>query len=571
MADQKSGFYVGSGHIGLHHLVRPVSAAVEPSGFFAQHSWVIIGTVAVILLALLGAFAARRISRKRRDVRGLVVTLRRGGVQAGRDLKAGDRRAEMFLFVIHDEDSPSPRLGYPAKGSSAGTYQVKRAGRGLIRLTTPIGLRPYEVEVNGPGQDIGNGFELAFRDTRNPNWSASGGKSSGARVKAPATAGTPATADDWSGSGYGNWSDDWSGSGQGSVPTRPVRPIRTAGRSGGTGGDGRERRGDHEERGRFLTGIAPERAPSGARISLLVQVTLAPAASASAALKSFPVTPSGTVVTITVSAPGLIPLGDLEQDLTVPFAADSDPVRFGFRAGPAGLHCLHVRAFAGGTCLGDLALEISVETGAALEEGRPRTAPLPDLAAEPGEVTLQVNRTTAGGYSFQLLSGTLNRAVIIDRLAKDPGEVIGQMIAELRAMSKSTAQYATPALARRRLRSLGSKLWADVVPDSIREQFWAQRDKISLFTIASDMDTVPWELLYPVDLDNDQGFLVEQFPVVRRVYGQDRARVLRLGSGVGFIVPPRSPGDALDEVAAIRGILPPGISDLGPRPVSRRP
>jgi Protein kinase domain/CHAT domain len=338
---------------------------------------------------------------------------------------------------------------------------------------------------------------------------------------------------------------------------------------GGTGGHGRTGNGgshgdDEEPRlRRFLTGIAPERAPAGARISLLVQVTLAATAGASAALKYFPVGPTGTVVTITVSAPGLIPLGNLEQDLAVPFAADSDPVRFGFLAGPVGLHSVQVRAFAGGTFLGDLSLEISVETGATLEEGRPRTAPLPDLAAEPGEVTLQVGRTAGGGYSFQLLSGALYPAVLIDRLAREPGEVIGQMIAELRAMSKSTAQYATPALARRRLRSLGSQLWGDVVPQSIREQFWAQHDRIRLFTIASDMDTVPWELLYPVDLDNDDGFLVEQFPVVRRVYGQDRARALRLDRGAGFIVPPKPPANALDEVAAVRAAFPAGVLDRG--------
>ncbi len=339
-------------------------------------------------------------------------------------------------------------------------------------------------------------------------------------------------------------------------------PYDDAGGRGNTGSS--EGTGSAEEpRPRFLTGIAPERAPAGARISLFVLVTLAGTPGASAALKDFPVSPAGTVVTITVSAPGLIPLGDLEQDLAIPFAADSDPVRFGFLAGPVGLHSVQVRAFAGGTCLGDLTLEISVETGATLEEGRPRTAPLPDLAAEPGEVTLQVSRTAGGGYSFQLLSGVLYPAVIIDRLARDPGQVIGQMIAELRMMSRSTAQYATPALARRRLRSLGSQLWGDVVPTSIREQFWAQRDKIRLFTIASDMDTVPWELLYPVDPGNDDGFLVEQFPVVRRVYGQDRARVLRLDKGASFIIPPKPPANALDEVAAVRAAFPANVLDRG--------
>jgi hypothetical protein len=335
----------------------------------------------------------------------------------------------------------------------------------------------------------------------------------------------------------------------------------------GGGGDGNwddGSQGDGEEpRARFLTGIAPERAPPGARISLLVQVTLVAAQDGSAALKAFPVSATGSVVTITVSAPGLIALGDLEQDLVVPFAADSEPVRFGFRAGPVGLHTVQVRAFAGGTCLGELALEVSVDAGAALEEGRPRSAPLPDLAAEPGEVTLQVSRTAAGGYSFQLLSGAFYPAVIIDRLARDPGEVVGQMIAELRRMSQATAQYATPQLARTRLRSLGSQLWGDVVPQSIREQFWAQRDRIRLFTIASDMDTVPWELLYPVDKDNDDGFLVEQFPVVRRVYGQSRARILRLDRGISFVVPPKSPSNALDEVAAVRAAFPANVIDRG--------
>ncbi len=532
--------------------------------------WEIIGLLAALLLAGLAVLASWKIRRNRRDVRGLVVTLRRAGVPVGRDLKPMGKWAETFSFIIREENSAWPRLEHPPKGSSAGIYRVRRGGRGLVRLATPMGLRPYEVEVNGPGQDLGNGLELAFRDTWNPGWTGS---------RRPVSGVTPVTADDWSGSGSWSGAADWSGSGGGGWPatpaptpprgqdegTTPTMPVQAGGGAagGGTGGHAHMRRGDYEERRRFLTGIAPERAPAGARISLLVQVTLAAGPGSSAALKSFPVRPAGTVVTITVSAPGLIPLGDLEQDLTVPFAADSDPVRFGFLAGTIGLHSVHVRAFADGTCLGDLTLETSVETGVSLEEGRPRAAPLPDLAAEPGEVTLQVSRTAAGGYSFQLLSAALYPAVIIDRLARDPGEVVGQIIAELRTMSRSTAQYATPALARRRLRSLGSQLWGDVVPKSIREQFWAQRDRISLFTIASDMDTVPWELLYPVDLDNENGFLVEQFPVVRRVYGQGRARALRLDRGVGFIVPPKSPASAMDEVAAVRGVLPAGVAHRG--------
>lgn len=74
-----------------------------------------------------------------------------------------------------------------------------------------------------------------------------------------------------------------------------------------------------------------------------------------------------------------------------------------------------------------------------------------------------------------------------------------------------------------------------------------------------------------MDLDNENGFLVEQFPVVRRVYGQGRARVLRLDQGAGFIVPPKSPANAIDEVAAVRGILPAGVVHRARRRPCRSP
>ena len=323
---------------------------------------------------------------------------------------------------------------------------------------------------------------------------------------------------------------------------------------------------DHAEdtsRFRFLTGVMPERAPVSARIGLLVRITLI-ALPGSAPPKEPGIPPSGTTVTITVSAPGLVALGDLEQDLAVPFADDSEPVLFGFMAARAGLHWVDVRAYAGGTFLGELALQVSVETGAQLAEGRSRVAVLTGLASEPGEVTLQVSRTV-GGYSFQLLSDAPYPVVLTDRLAGDPARVVAKIAAELKAMARSQSPYAAPAHARNRLRALGTELWADVVPEAVRRQFWAQRDRIELLTIASDMDTVPWELIYPVDLANENGFLVEQFPVVRRVFGQGRTRSLRLDSGAAYLVPPRSPADALDEVRTLRGILPANVTDRGVR------
>ena len=332
----------------------------------------------------------------------------------------------------------------------------------------------------------------------------------------------------------------------------------------GTGGNipQGESGGPSEHQPRYMTGIMSERAEPGSRISLLVLIALAPQESPSAPLKSFAVPRTGQTVTVTVSVQGLVPNGDLEQELFVPFSADSEPVRFGFTAGRIGLHPVMVRAFSGGTFLGELLLQVSVEPGSTMESPRRRTSAVGGLAAEPGEVTLQVSRTDDDRYSFQLIGEALYRVEMTKRLAGDPAQLVASIAEELRAMSAQSSPFSSPALIRRRIKNLGAQLWSDVVPQEIRRQFWEQGDRIKLFTIASDMDTVPWELLYPVDDVNDKGFLVEQFPVVRRVYGQGRARRLPLSSAA-YIVPPRSPANAMDEVSGVRGILPSTVRDQG--------
>ena len=321
--------------------------------------------------------------------------------------------------------------------------------------------------------------------------------------------------------------------------------------------------GAEPEQPRYLVAELPERAPAGRRISLLVSIRLtAPADRPYKPTRPVPVPPEGLDLVVTVSAPGLTALGDLEQELHVPLAADSDPIRFGFVAGRAGLHEVTVRAFAGGTFLAELALQVSVEVGAALDEGPARVAAVGAFASEPGEVTLQVSLTEDKRFSFQLFGEALYPVQLSQRLAGNPSQAVGALVAELRSFAANKSPYASSALVRNRLKNLGAQLWADAVPEAVRRQFWEQADKIKLFTVASEGDTVPWELLYPVDGDNENGFLVEQFPVVRRVYGQGRARKLPLASAA-FVVPTGSPQNAMDEVQAIRGRLGSGVRDQG--------
>jgi hypothetical protein len=316
-------------------------------------------------------------------------------------------------------------------------------------------------------------------------------------------------------------------------------------------------------RPRYLVADLPERAPVGRRLSVIVRITLAEQAGGLwSRLKPLDVPPEGRTVTITVAAPGLAPYDDLEQDLQVPADGDSEPVRFGFRADRIGLHTVTVRAFAGGTFLGELAAQISVEVGAALEEGPTHRAAMATLASELGEVTMQVSLTDDNRYSFQLIGERFFPVEYSRRLAGDPTEVLESLVSELRAMAAGTSEYTSPSLIRNRFKNLGAQLWADAVPEAIRTQFWDQHERIRSFTVASDMDTLPWELLYPVDGDNEKGFLVEQFPVVRRVYGQ--GRVLRLPlTSAAYIVPAGSPRNADDEVQAVRRRLGEGVSERG--------
>ena len=225
----------------------------KPPGFWAKYQWDILGLIALLVLAALALAARWKVSRDRRDVRHLVAMLRRGGTELGRPLEPGDKWAEVFPFVIRDDVT---QLDHPQRAASAGIYQVRRAGRGLVRLTTPTGLRPYEVEVGGPGLRMDNGLELAFRDTRHPEWAGSGKDlvttaadwSGSGTANGQGGAGHATAHDDWSGSGGWGGSVDWSGSGaptitttpptvpqpppdngQGTTPTIPVRPTPPAG------------------------------------------------------------------------------------------------------------------------------------------------------------------------------------------------------------------------------------------------------------------------------------------------------------------------------------------------------
>ncbi|WP_339135250.1 CHAT domain-containing protein [Streptomyces sp. f51] len=315
-----------------------------------------------------------------------------------------------------------------------------------------------------------------------------------------------------------------------------------------------------ETEARRLVAELAEQTAVGRIVPLHVQIVCG--SDRGAALREVSVPPEGVRVTVSVHAPGLLDLGDMQQELTIYPGQDSDVLRFGFRADTPGLHEVTVRAYRGGTYLGDVRCQISVAHQGDTRDGPKCSAPLPSVAFDPGEVTLQVVRDRDDAFSFQLLSETSHAPESGSFRAGDPRREAEEIYKELRAAARGDSKR-DPKQLRERLRNHGTKLWTSAVPEAVQRQFWDVADRISSFTVVGEHDAVPWELLYPLDKQHgDHGFLAEWVPVARRVFGQDRVRELDLPS-VAFVVPHGSPTHSDEEVRMVRDQFGSGVRDHG--------
>lgn len=304
---------------------------------------------------------------------------------------------------------------------------------------------------------------------------------------------------------------------------------------------------------RYLAAEIPARIRLGARFPVQVMIVIGKPDMPHARLPVLPGTGPRTV-TVTVSAPNLQPTGDLEQELVIPVERDSDPVRFGFVARRPGTHKLTIRAFHGGTFLGELLLSVAAESDVSSTGSRVHHALLSRVEGQPGDVTLQLLH--AGGQHYiQLLDGHIPRGH--EPLGRPAGEMTGAANAlrsQLRTMAANPKQFTSPEQAQRALAARGAALWVNAVPERIRQAFWEQADRITSLVVAADDDIVPWELLYARDPTGELGFLAEHYPVIRRLTGQADVRTLGLGSA-SYVVPPGSPSDAVEEIRQVRSRL----------------
>ena len=312
------------------------------------------------------------------------------------------------------------------------------------------------------------------------------------------------------------------------------------------------------KRSRYLKGQFPESVPVSEPFSLLVSV-IQEVGQGSAKLKPFDVPPTGCDVLVVVHAPGLRFLGQQRTTVHVPAVGDSEPVMFELRPDTPGPRSVSVTAWLGGTYLGELFVEISVERERPPGTNRDVLAEI-STESTSGAVSLVVRYDPRqNAYRFEFRDED-NPEEVTSNLAYEPGPRVERLVAELDELAKDRTGYST-AQTRDYLINAGAGLWRELIPERLRQQFWDRQHRIRQLTILADKDAVPWELLYPMDPGHDAGFLVEQFPVTRAVFGRAPTRRLRL-KPARFVLPGGSPPEAYDEIEAVRQLLdsgqPPG-------------
>jgi hypothetical protein len=306
-------------------------------------------------------------------------------------------------------------------------------------------------------------------------------------------------------------------------------------------------------RQRYLKGRCPESISVGEPFSLLASIVLT-AGPGSAVLKPFDVPSEGQDVLLAVYAPGLQLLGHQRMTVHVPADGDSEPVMFELRADEPGVRTVSVTAWIGGSYLGELLVDITAERDHPAAKHRNFLA---EISTEPtaGAVSLVVRfDPRQNAYRFEFRDED-NPDEVTSNLAYDPGRSVEQLVAGLDDLAKGRAGRSVDQ-ARNYLIESGAGLWSRLVPPQLREQFWDRRDRIQQLTILADKDAVPWEVLYPMDPGHDAGFLVEQFPVTRGIFGRRPARMLSLWPA-RFVLPGGSLPEAQDEIEAMRRLLDP--------------
>jgi hypothetical protein len=174
-----------------------------------------------------------------------------------------------------------------------------------------------------------------------------------------------------------------------------------------------------------------------------------------------------------------------------------------------------------------------------------------------GEVTLELRYDPDQRlYRYQLRSHLfgVTDQIMSSRLQRPPEQSVEDFVANLNELARNRRNY-TADETRRWLKGKGSDLWAELIPKDLERLFWEHRSRITRMTILSAGDPIPWEVMYPLSDDGeDAGFLAEQFPVARWLFGPAPAARLHMSDSF-FVLPEGSPPTAKQEVDALKNAV----------------
>jgi hypothetical protein len=308
---------------------------------------------------------------------------------------------------------------------------------------------------------------------------------------------------------------------------------------------------------RYLSVAAPPRATVGTEFSVIVKISVEPDWQ-SKLLEEFEVPPEGLL--LIAMAPTLEHKTPTQYSVHLPDEGDSKPVRFGFQAPSDGTHVVHIHAFLGAWSVGEVSVQ--VVAGDAEAPRQQEFGSLYNFAGEEGEVTLVVDGTHDGRHMFHFLGDGFSQTTVAHHNVTAYTRFVEILVQELNDLAREEAGIEAAENQATLLKELGVGLWADAVPHEIREQFWRHRDQIRCFTVLSNHDTIPWELLYPCDYgQGDHGFLLEQFPVFRTTSEKCPPHTLRITSA-SYVCSPDPTDSVRDELRRVRETLGAEVLDL---------
>jgi hypothetical protein len=319
-----------------------------------------------------------------------------------------------------------------------------------------------------------------------------------------------------------------------------------------------------ESENRYLVGNLPASAHENETVELTVRVSTDAPSGRSDKLE-LQVPPEGALLDIVVTAPNFQLDGPATTKLFVPPTGDSGFVMFRLRALRSDLENaeaqVHVAAVYRGTNVAALTLSISITAAAPAPQQRKaeRRSKLSANGARAGDVSLFINfHKPSKTYSFQWFDaeGGSQEPAYTELVFQDLVESIRNTASQIDEIARLDYNVDLET-ARTKLETSGTALW-ELLPDEIRSRLIDQWDKFDRLNVYSDVDPVPWEMLYPFrkkpHFDGGQ-FLVEKAQICRWRNGSLPPGMIGLDRADFVVADPAQLKQAGEEVLLIKQAL----------------